>query len=182
MTRNIKLSSRVECWHFLIGQNRSSNQRSGMILELQIQNFRASRRTRVKVLIFKKFQGAQLLKLAWSFLLQKRTNAEIKFWNLSLKNYYFEPPKKRVTCTCISNVYATHVCMYGSSCNSMFLHHLFCLLFLFNCIPWAWWNANKRKKKKIWETGTKKRKLHELPYTEIVLCWARRAKIILINN
>ena len=48
---------------FLIGQNRSGNQRSGMILEVQIQNFGArakSRRTRVKVFILKKFQGTQL--------------------------------------------------------------------------------------------------------------------------
>ena len=44
---------------FLIGQNRSTNQRSGMILEVQIQNFGAHaccarQRTRVKVLIFQK--------------------------------------------------------------------------------------------------------------------------------
>ena len=32
-----------------------------MILEAQIQIFGACRRTRVKVLIFKKFQGAQIL-------------------------------------------------------------------------------------------------------------------------
>ena len=42
---------------FFIRQNRSSNQRSGMILEVQIQNFGARRRTRVKVFIFEKFQG-----------------------------------------------------------------------------------------------------------------------------
>ena len=42
---------------FLIGQNRSTNQRSGMILEVQIQIFGAH----VKVFIFKKFQGAQIL-------------------------------------------------------------------------------------------------------------------------
>ena len=33
------LYSRVECGFFLIGQNRSCNERSGMILEVQIQNF-----------------------------------------------------------------------------------------------------------------------------------------------
>ena len=40
---------------FLVGQNRSSKQRSGMILEVQIQNFG----TRVKVFIFQKIQGTQ---------------------------------------------------------------------------------------------------------------------------
>ena len=33
---------------------------SGMILEVQIQNFGARQRTRVKVFILKKFQGAQI--------------------------------------------------------------------------------------------------------------------------
>ena len=42
---------------FLIGQNRATNQRSGIILEVQIRSFSARRRTRVKVFIFKKFQG-----------------------------------------------------------------------------------------------------------------------------
>ena len=54
----------------LIGQNRSSNQRSGMILEVQFQNFGAG----VKVFIFKKIPGGPninffLSKLARSFLL-----------------------------------------------------------------------------------------------------------------
>ena len=47
---------------FLIGQNRSGNQRSGMSLEVQIQNFgdaRAGAR-KSKVFIFKQFQGAQI--------------------------------------------------------------------------------------------------------------------------
>ena len=54
-----------------------------MILEAQIQIFGACRRTRVKVLIFKKFQGAQILIFFdenWhgiSFY-NKRTNAEIQ--------------------------------------------------------------------------------------------------------
>ena len=48
-----------------MGQNRSTNQRSGIILEVQIQNFsereRCTRRcTSVKVFIFKKFQGAEI--------------------------------------------------------------------------------------------------------------------------
>ena len=58
------LHIRVECGiFFLIGQNRSNNQRSGMILEVQIRSFStrergARRRTLVKVFILKKFQGA----------------------------------------------------------------------------------------------------------------------------
>ena len=40
---------------FLIGQSRSTNQSSGMVLEVQIQIKHA------KVFIFKKFQGAQIL-------------------------------------------------------------------------------------------------------------------------
>ena len=56
------LSETGGVWNFfLIGQNRSTSQRSGMILEVQIQIFGARRRTRVKVFIFKKFQGAQIL-------------------------------------------------------------------------------------------------------------------------
>ena len=36
----VSVYSRVECGNFfLIGQNRSSNQRSGMVLEVQFQNF-----------------------------------------------------------------------------------------------------------------------------------------------
>ena len=56
--------NRVECgWLFLIGQNRSTNQRSGMILEFKNQRFNARargahQRTRIKVFIFKNFQGA----------------------------------------------------------------------------------------------------------------------------
>ena len=51
---------RVECGNFfLIGQNRSTYLRSGMILEVQIQNFGARPRTRVKLFIFEKFQGAK---------------------------------------------------------------------------------------------------------------------------
>ena len=62
------LCNRVECGHFFerTEQNSSTNQRSGVILEVRFQNFnpserRARRRTHVKVLIFKKFQGAQML-------------------------------------------------------------------------------------------------------------------------
>ena len=51
------MPARVECGHFLIKQN----QRSGMILEVQFLNFGAQQHKRVKVFIFKKFQGAQIL-------------------------------------------------------------------------------------------------------------------------
>ena len=48
---------------FLRGQNRSTNQRSGMILEVQNRRFSAHTRgahwrMRTKVVIFKKLQGA----------------------------------------------------------------------------------------------------------------------------
>ena len=85
--------------YFLIGQNKSSNQKSGMILEVQIQNF--STHTSVKVFIFKKYQGAQILIFLcenWheaSFYIKERMQ-ENKFDILSFKNYYFGPPKKRV--------------------------------------------------------------------------------------
>ena len=57
-------SIRVECGLlFLNGQNRSTNQRSGMILEVQYRRFSARargahRRMRIKVFILKKFHGA----------------------------------------------------------------------------------------------------------------------------
>ena len=71
-----------------------------MILETQIQNVGARGRTRVKLFIFKKFQGAQILIFFcenWheaSFYIKKQT--QDLFLNLSFKNYYFGPPKKRV--------------------------------------------------------------------------------------
>ena len=43
---------------FFIGETTSSNQRLGIILEVQIKSFGVRQRTRVKVFIFKKFQGA----------------------------------------------------------------------------------------------------------------------------
>ena len=56
---------------FLIGQNRSTNQSSGMIFEVQIQISGArAQRMRIKVFIFKKFQEAQIFfDENWSFLL-----------------------------------------------------------------------------------------------------------------
>ena len=94
-----------------------------MILEVQIQNFGArakSRRTRVKVFILKKFQGTQLWKSAWSFLLLYIR--EQKNWHTEKRIFVFDerPPKK-------------HLCVYGESeskhekctfwCVSFF-HHL----------------------------------------------------------
>ena len=54
-------------FYFLIGQKLALNQRSGMILEVQIQNFgaRAPEHKRATVFIFKKFQGAQILIYIW---------------------------------------------------------------------------------------------------------------------
>ena len=57
------LCNRVECGRpFLSGQNRSTNQRSEMILEAQNRRFsaRAHRRMRSKLFIFKKFQGLKI--------------------------------------------------------------------------------------------------------------------------
>ena len=42
---------------FLIGQNRSSNQRLSMFLGVKIQTFGARLRMRIKIFILKKFQG-----------------------------------------------------------------------------------------------------------------------------
>ena len=65
---------------FLIGHNRSTNQRSGMILEVHIQIF--SEYMLIKVFTFKKFQGAQIfkffVKIGMKLPLHKRTNAEIQ--------------------------------------------------------------------------------------------------------
>ena len=58
---NVIIWSWVECGHFFIKQNKSSNLRSGMILEVKIQNFGSralGMRRRNKVFIFKTFQGA----------------------------------------------------------------------------------------------------------------------------
>ena len=53
------LYNRVECGRpFLSGQNRSTNQRSEMILEAQNRRFSVRGRMRSKLFIFKKFQGA----------------------------------------------------------------------------------------------------------------------------
>ena len=59
---------------FFIGQNRSSNQRSGMILEVQIQNFSASQNFH-----FQQIPGGLNIdifwwKLAWSFTNNRCTN------------------------------------------------------------------------------------------------------------
>ena len=72
-----------------------------MILEVQIQNFGKRRLMHIKVFIFKKIPGGLninifLWKSALCFILHKRTNAEKQIQNLSFKNYYFGPPKKRV--------------------------------------------------------------------------------------
>ena len=90
-------------WTFIfICQNRSSNQRSGIILEVQIQNFGARGahwRTCVKVFIFKKFQGAQILLFFcenWheaSFYNKEQTQKyKFKIWVLKL--FYFYPRKR----------------------------------------------------------------------------------------
>ena len=51
------MHTRVECGNFFISQNRSTNQRSGMILDIQIQIFGACQGMHVKVFIFKKIPG-----------------------------------------------------------------------------------------------------------------------------
>ena len=86
---------------FLIGQNRSAIQRSGMILEVQIHIFGAHYRMRIKVFIFKKFPGAQILIFSdenWhaaSFYIKEQTQ-KYKFGIWRFKKYHFGPPKKWV--------------------------------------------------------------------------------------
>ena len=53
----LMLITRVELFFLLISQNRSRNQRSGMILEVQIQSFGEHWLMRIKVSIFKKVPG-----------------------------------------------------------------------------------------------------------------------------
>ena len=80
---------------FLISQNRSTNHRSGMSLEVQIQIFGSRTGTSVKVFIFKIFQGAQMLifflwKLAWSLLLHENQTQKYKFEIRLLKIAIFD--------------------------------------------------------------------------------------------
>ena len=77
----------------LIGQNRSSNQRSGMILKVQIRSFSAPVHTH-QSFNFQKILGGLNInifggKLVQSFLLQQSTNAEIQIWYLSFKTFFF---------------------------------------------------------------------------------------------
>ena len=81
-----------------------------MILEVQFQNFGARRRTRAKVIIFKKFQRAQILLMKIGmelpFTLKKRRNTNLKidflkvpFWTPEKVCFWFfveNPPKKCV--------------------------------------------------------------------------------------
>ena len=100
----VPLGSSVE--NFLFGQKRSSNQRSGMILEVQFQNFgtrmcRAPWCTRIKVFIFKNFQGAQILIFFYeywhgaSFYIKEQTK-KYKFENWLVKSTILDPLKKCV--------------------------------------------------------------------------------------
>ena len=77
---------------FLIGQCKSTNQRSGMIFKVQIQIFGAPA-LRVKVFIFKKFQGAQILifffvKIGMKLPFTLKNKSKIQIWNLGL-NFLF---------------------------------------------------------------------------------------------
>ena len=69
-----------------------------MILEVQIQSFGARRRTRVKVFILKKFQGAQILIFfdenwhAASFYIKEQTQ-KYKFENWLFKSTILDPQK-----------------------------------------------------------------------------------------
>ena len=84
-------------WNFFfIGLNRSSNQRSGMILEVQIQSFGKLVSARVNVFIFKKFQGPQILVFFVKIGLRlpftiKNKNTNLKF---EFKNYFIFTPIK----------------------------------------------------------------------------------------
>ena len=91
-------------WNFfLIGQNRASNQRSGMILEVQIRSFGARahgarRCMRVKVFIFKNSRGLKyqyfFVKIGMKLPLtikNKRRNTNLKF---EFQNYFIFTPEK----------------------------------------------------------------------------------------
>ena len=102
--------SRGSVEFFLIGPNRSSNQWSGMILEVHFQNFGTRshmlhRCTYVKVFIFKKFQGAQILIFFcenWqgaSFYIKEQSQKyKFEIWILNPRKVHFwfmkkTPPK-----------------------------------------------------------------------------------------
>ena len=81
-------------FYFFIGQKTALNQRSRIILKVQIQ-FWARVGARAAKFSFSKIPGGLninifLWKLAWSFLLHKRTNAEKQIQNLSLKKCIYE--------------------------------------------------------------------------------------------
>ena len=89
-------------WNFfLIGQNGSSNQRSGLILEVSISKFCSLPSHARQSFHFEKILGGPNINIFWwkwacSFLLHKRTNAEIQIWKLIFKKYHFGPSKKCV--------------------------------------------------------------------------------------
>ena len=100
-THHCTVYSRVECGIFLIGQNRSTNQRSGMIFKSKSKFSLCALAVRIKVFIFKKFQGAQLLKFIgenWhaASLYNKEQTQKYKFEIWLLKKYHFGPPPKKV--------------------------------------------------------------------------------------
>ena len=83
-------------WNFLlIGQNRSSYQRPGMILEVQIQNFGANAS---KFSFSKNSRGLKyyyfFVKIGMKLPFTIMNKHKIQIWYLSLKTILFVPPEK----------------------------------------------------------------------------------------
>ena len=83
---------------FFIWQKMALNQRSGMILEVQIQILGARA---AKFSFLKNSRGLNIniffVNISMKLPFTSKTNAEKQIQNLSFKNYYFGPPKKRVS-------------------------------------------------------------------------------------
>ena len=89
---------RVGVEFFLIDRNRSTNQRSGMILEMQIQIFAAHAR---QIFHFQKIPGGPknyifFVKIGMKLPFTLNNKWRSTIWNLTFKKDHFGPPKKWV--------------------------------------------------------------------------------------
>ena len=97
-THHFYSTIRVECGIFFIGQNRSTNQRSGMILEVQIQNFGARSTCSPKFSFSKNSRGLKIpiffvkigMKLPFT-IKNKGIHTNLRF---AFKNYFIFIPEK----------------------------------------------------------------------------------------
>ena len=92
----------MEWFFFKATPNVNLQQLSGMILDVQIQSFRAvvpvaQPHMHIEIFIFKKFQGPKYqylyMKIYLKLPLTLKNKGKEKIWNLSFTNYYFWPPK-----------------------------------------------------------------------------------------